>query len=56
MATIYQFNVEIVSDFCAYPKEEIKKKLEEAIKSFEYDQKNGLLVRSRVTETKLKEK
>jgi len=44
MATVYKVEFEVVSDFCAYSEEEIKKLL--AIKMNLKDNKNGLTLRA----------
>ena len=45
MATVYKFEVECVSAFCAYPEIQIKEIIENALKQFE-DKASGLRLES----------
>jgi hypothetical protein len=45
MATVYRFEVECVSAFCAYSEEDIAKLIEKALKDFE-DEITGLRLES----------
>ena len=44
MSTVYKYNIEIVSDFCAYPEKEIEEKLKRQLTKTEFtnDPKNWL--------------
>ena len=45
MATVYKFEVECVSAFCAYPEKQIQEIIENALKTFE-DKTSGLRLES----------
>ena len=45
MATVYRFEVECVSAFCAYPEKQIQEIIENALKLFE-DNRSGLRLES----------
>jgi len=40
MATIYEFKIKTVSAFCAHPKDDVKKLIEDFIKNYKFE--NGL--------------